>query len=295
MAFQQLEERNRRIEEHQQLKDQEELKECTFKPRFITKASTASKQSKKPMKFGTRSSSISHSVMQMPQPRHEELFISAKEKEHKLELMRREKHLREKNELDFKPKISQKSRDLVKKRMAQCTVQSAAQIKKVNLESLGSTVLSNLNGEKSERKCTNTNESDSIVQASQTWYSFKNLSKQAENNDGDDILSNEEVGGQGMMRSLGTNDNLPKTIVVPSQIDLLYQDALQRQKRKKRLEHTVVHEECTFQPNVNRSMTVNNLSKPPPQNGNHTLLSGSRTKAPNSKAVTKRLYGQAAQ
>ena len=122
MAFQQLEERNRRIEEHQQLKDQEELKECTFKPRFITKASTASKHSKKPGKLGTRSSSISHSVMQMPQPRHEELFISAKEKEHKLELMRREKQLREKNELDFKPKITQKSRDLVKKRMAQCTV-----------------------------------------------------------------------------------------------------------------------------------------------------------------------------
>ena len=160
-------------------------------------------------------------------------------------------------------------------------------MKKVNLESLGSTVLSNLNGEKSERKRTHTNESDSIVQASQTWYSFKNLSKKAETNDGDDILSNEEVGGQGMMRSLGTNDNLPKTIVVPSQIDLLYQDALQRQQRKKRLEHTVAHEECTFQPNVNRSMTVNNLN-------DHSLMSGGRAKAPSSKAVTKRLYGQAA-
>ena len=44
----------------------------------------------------------------------------------------------------------------------------------------------------------------------------------------------EEVGGQGMLResvlrSMATQENLPKTIVVPSQSDLLYQDAIQRQ------------------------------------------------------------------
>lgn len=37
-----------------------------------------------------RAGSISHSVMQMPQPRHEELFLSAKEREEKLNRLRKE-------------------------------------------------------------------------------------------------------------------------------------------------------------------------------------------------------------
>lgn len=56
------------------------------------------------------------------------------------------------------------------------------------------------------------------------------------------------------------------------------------------MQHAVIHEECTFQPNVHRSMTVNNLN-------DNSLISGGRSKnvGPSSKAVTKRLYGQAVQ
>ena len=96
----------------------------------------------------------------MPQPRHEELFLSAKEREDKLRRMRKEQEMREKKANDFKPKITQKSRDMVHKRMTECTFQSASQMKKVQIESLSSTLLSNMAADKNGRmRRNNTSES----------------------------------------------------------------------------------------------------------------------------------------
>ena len=136
--------------------------------------------------------------------------------------------MREKKANDFKPKITQKSRDMVHKRMKECTFQSASQMKKVQLESLSSTLLSNMAADKNgHKRRNNTTESvEQMLQASQTCYSIKNLTKKAHHKENDENLSNEEVGGQGILRSLATHDNLPKNIIVPSQIDLLYQDAI---------------------------------------------------------------------
>ena len=103
------------------------MEECTFKPRFINKAvMNKNLASKKARNY----QSISHSVMLMPQPRHEELFMSAKEKEYKLKKMRIEKEKKEKNDLNFNPTISKKSRQMVAKRMNQCSMQSSQAIKK---------------------------------------------------------------------------------------------------------------------------------------------------------------------
>lgn len=134
-------EKQRKIEANKRTKAVEELKDCTFKPKFISKAVVARKNRNEQL---VRSASISHDVMKMPQPRHEELFMVAQKKEQKLQKMRYEKQKREIKSLDFKPQISQKSRDMVKQRLTECTFQSAAQLKRVQQESLCSSLLSNL-------------------------------------------------------------------------------------------------------------------------------------------------------
>ena len=55
-------------------------------------------------------------------PRYEELYEKGKIKEEKLRLIREDKKRRESMELKFKPKINQKSKDIVKARLAQYTM-----------------------------------------------------------------------------------------------------------------------------------------------------------------------------
>lgn len=87
-----------------------------------------------------------------------------------------------------------------------------------------------------------------------TQYSMMNLSKMPSQHDGDERVSSDEVGGSGQDNLGNSEVFLPNNIIVPSQVDLLYQDALQRQLRKQRIQENYLHEECTFQPNVNRSV-----------------------------------------
>ena len=68
---------------------------------------------------------------------------------------------------------------MVKKRMAECTLQSAQHMKKVQMDSLGSSLLSNLFMDKNGHKRSITTDSEGLVQASQTWYSVKNLNKKS--------------------------------------------------------------------------------------------------------------------
>jgi len=96
----------------------------------------------------------------------------------------------------------------------------------------------------------NITDSESLLKTvNQSLYSVKNVlvSKMQSQHDGDERLSSEEVGGVDLRTTLGNNsDILSKDIAVPSQVDLLYQDALQRQLRKKRTQAFYQHEECTF-------------------------------------------------
>ena len=55
-------------------------------------------------------------------PRYEELYEKGKIKEEKLRLIREDKKRRESLEHKFKPKINQKSKDIVKARLAQYTM-----------------------------------------------------------------------------------------------------------------------------------------------------------------------------
>ena len=55
-------------------------------------------------------------------PRYEELYEKGKIKEEKLRLIREDKKRRESMEHKFKPKINQKSKDIVKARLAQYTM-----------------------------------------------------------------------------------------------------------------------------------------------------------------------------
>ena len=61
-------------------------------------------------------------------PRYEELYEKGKEKEDKLRMIRKENERAANAALKFKPKINQKSKDIVKARLAQYTMQSAANI-----------------------------------------------------------------------------------------------------------------------------------------------------------------------
>ena len=61
-------------------------------------------------------------------PRFEELYEKGKAKDEKLRQVREEKLRQEKESLKFKPKINQKSKDIVKARLAQYAMQSAANL-----------------------------------------------------------------------------------------------------------------------------------------------------------------------
>ena len=104
------------------------------------------------------------------------------------------------------------------------------------------------------------------MEASQTWNSLGNFC-QKELRMNDEIQ--QEVGGsskeksqerQGILRDLNreeknraVEDQMARTMkVVPTQYDLLYQDAMARIQRHQRIQSTFITKDCTFEPKINR-------------------------------------------
>lgn len=79
-------------------------------------------------------------------------------------------------------------------------------------------------------------------------------------------------------------DDVAKKIIVPSHADLLYQDAMERVVRHKRIQRAFMEKECTFSPQVNRSDHSSTLNS-------SSIANTMKKKA--SKQVGNRLYKQA--
>ena len=111
-------------------RDHDETKDCTFKPQLQTKKSNWSRNESK--RRAVSQLEVKGSQQQEAAvifaPRYEELYEKGKIKEEKLRLIREDKKRRESLEHKFKPKINQKSKDIVKARLAQYTMQSAANL-----------------------------------------------------------------------------------------------------------------------------------------------------------------------
>lgn len=111
-------------------RDLDETKDCTFKPQLLTKKSNWSRNESK--RRAVSQLEVKGSQQQEAAvifaPRYEELYEKGKIKEEKLRLIREDKKRRESMEHKFKPKINQKSKDIVKARLAQYTMQSAVNL-----------------------------------------------------------------------------------------------------------------------------------------------------------------------
>ena len=87
------------------------------------------------------------------------------------------------------------------------------------------------------------------------------------------------------MRESGSNHNNSKKLLVPSQYDLLYQDAMARVVRHKRIQKAFIERDCTFAPQINKSENDISLTS--------SATATQMQKAAASKAVSKRLYQHA--
>lgn len=115
----------------------------------------------------------------------------------------------------------------------------------------------------------------------------------------DELLVQEEVGGsigqkaeiQGIlreqMRDIKEEQHVQEKFVIPSQYDLLYQDAMSRLLRHQRIQKAFMEKDCTFTPQINKSRKYQmNIS-------NTTASLNNVQKAATSRAASKRLYNQA--
>ena len=122
--------RDARVKIAEKQKAKAEVEGCTFKPKLLTKNSKWGRNEEK-RNAANKSVVLDESIDQkVSRQRHDELFDRVKSKQQKLDKMKKDQDNKLKQTLKFKPQINDKSRQMVKARLTQCTMQSAAQIKK---------------------------------------------------------------------------------------------------------------------------------------------------------------------